>query len=378
MSRPLPAVVVRLFLALGLLLVLLLGTPAVAQTDRRADLDEIRREISRLEGLLDEVGRKEATLQDRLRIVEVELELQRQRLAEAEAARDVAVAEVEATEAEVARLEVDLEAARSALKERLVGLYRLGRQGYLRLFLSIDTETDLLGAVRTLRYLVRRDAEAIRRYLESREALERQRQTLLTRQAEAERWAAEERSRRDRMVTVRRRQQRLLEQATEERRELTRRAEELERKERRLTDLIRALAAAQDTALEGRTIQQFEGVLDWPLEGDVVAGFGPRLDPRYGTRVPHNGIEIATSSGTPAAAVYPGKVLFAAPLEGYGPTVVMLHPGRVFTLYAGLASLRVSSEDVLSLGDVVGTSADRLYFEIRVDNRPQDPLRWLR
>ena len=378
MFRRFAAVVPRLLPIVGLSVALGVPGAVVAQPDRRADLDTIRREISRLEGLLGEARRKEATLQDRLETVEVELELQRQRLAEAEAARDVAVVAVEATEAEVARLETDLEEARSALKKRLVGLYRLGRQGYLRLFLSIDTEGDLLGAVRTLRYLVRRDAEAIRRYLESREALEQERQTLLARQQEAERWAGEERSRRDRMVAVRRRQQNLLEEAAEERRELTRRAEELETKARRLTDLIRALAAAEDTELEGRTIQQFEGVLDWPLEGEVTAGFGPRLDPRYGTRVPHNGIEIAVSAGTPAAAVYPGKVLFAAPLEGYGPTVVVLHPGRVFTLYAGLASLRVSSEDVVALGDVVGITADRLYFEIRVDNRPRDPLRWLR
>lgn len=373
----LAAVAARL-LPTGLPLLLLLAAPTRAQSDRRADLDGIRREISRLEGLLDEAQRKEATLQDRLRTVEVELELQRQRLAEAEAARDLAAAEVEVAEAEVTRLEAALDEARSALKERLVGLYRLGRQGHLRLFLSIEPETDLLGAVRTLRYLVRRDADAIRRFVESREALEEERQVLVARREEAERWAAEERTRRDRLVAVRRRQQGLLDEAAAERRDLARRAEELERKERRLTDLIHALAAAQDTVLEGRTIQQFEGVLDWPLEGEVTAGFGPRLDPRYGTKVPHNGIEIAVPAGTPAAAVYPGKVLFAAPLEGYGPTVVMLHPGRVFTLYAGLANLRVSSEDVVALGDVVGTSADRLYFEIRVDNRPQDPLRWLR
>jgi septal ring factor EnvC (AmiA/AmiB activator) len=377
MSR-LPAVVSRLLLTVGLALVVLLATPALAPPDRRADLEDIRREISRLEGRLDEAQRKEATLQNRLETVEVELELQRQRLAEAEAARDLAVADVETTETEVARLETVLEEARTVLRERLVGLYRLGRQGYVRLFLSIESDTDLLAAVRTLRFLVRRDADAIRRYVESRDALEGERETLLARREEAERWADEERARRDRLVSVRRRQQKLLEEAEEERRSLARRTEELETKERRLTDLIHALAAAEGTVLEGRSIQQFEGVLDWPLKGEVTAGFGPRMDPRYGTRVPHNGIEIAAAPGTPTAAVYPGKVLFAAPLEGYGPTVVMLHPGRVFTLYAGLQSLRVSSEDVLSLGDVVGTSAERLYFEIRVDNRPQDPLRWLR
>lgn len=374
MSRgPLAAPVLSILLVLP-------GLPAGSsgQTDRRADLDDIRREISRLEGLLGQARQREGTLQDRVRTVEVELELQRQRLAEAETAREVSVAEVAATETEVARLRRTLDEARGVLQKRLVGLYRLGRQGYLRLFLSLGPGGDLLGAVRTLRFLVRRDAEAIRRFVESRDALEQEREVLVARQQEAERWAAEETARRDRLVAVRARQEKLLEEASQKRRELARRTEELETRERRLSDLIRALAAGADTVLEGRPIQQFQGVLDWPLAGDVTAGFGPRMDPRYGTRVPHNGIEIAPEADGPVAAVYPGKVLFAAPLQGYGPTVVMLHPGRAFTLYAGLRSLRVSSEDVLSLGDEVGLAAERLYFEIRVDNRPQDPLRWLR
>jgi septal ring factor EnvC (AmiA/AmiB activator) len=30
------------------------------------------------------------------------------------------------------------------------------------------------------------------------------------------------------------------------------------------------------------------------------------------------------------------------------------------------------------LGEVVGLASDRLYFEIRVQNTPEDPLNWLR
>jgi murein hydrolase activator len=110
----------------------------------------------------------------------------------------------------------------------------------------------------------------------------------------------------------------------------------------------------------------------------VTAGFGPRRDPRYQTLVPHNGIDIATTAGAEVRAVYPGRVLFASPFRGYGPTVVLHHPGRVFTLYAGLASLRVGRDAMVSLNDVVGMAADSLYFEIRVDNRPENPLEWLR
>ncbi len=71
-------------------------------------------------------------------------------------------------------------------------------------------------------------------------------------------------------------------------------------------------------------------------------------------------------------------MVFAAPFQGFGLTAVVHHPDRVFTLYAGLRQLHVAQEDVLSLGSVVGLAGETLYFEIRVHNRPQDPMTWLR
>ena len=100
----------------------------------------------------------------------------------------------------------------------------------------------------------------------------------------------------------------------------------------------------------------------------------------YRIEVPENAIsiDIEVDEGSSVRAVFPGQVLYAAPFEGYGTMVVVHHPGRVFTLYAGLRELQVGKGDVLSLGDVVGHSADVVYFEVRVENEPQDPLLWLR
>jgi septal ring factor EnvC (AmiA/AmiB activator) len=94
--------------------------------------------------------------------------------------------------------------------------------------------------------------------------------------------------------------------------------------------------------------------------------------------VPHNGVDLAVAPGAEVRTVFAGKVLYAAPFQGYGNTVIVQHPGRVFSLYAGLSVMRVGKDDMVSLGDAVGLAADRLYFEIRVGNRPEDPLVWLR
>ncbi|HEV7516739.1 MAG TPA: peptidoglycan DD-metalloendopeptidase family protein, partial [Thermoanaerobaculia bacterium] len=159
---------------------------------------------------------------------------------------------------------------------------------------------------------------------------------------------------------------------------LAARAGELAERERKLSGFLDLLYGKSPEALAGRPMQDFRGVLDWPVHGRVTAGFGPLLDPRYHTRVPHNGVDIQTPPRAEVRAVFPGKVLFAAPFEGYGTTVVVHHAGRVLTLYAGLAACQVNREDMVTLGQVVGSASDKLYFEIRVENRPENPLNWLR
>ena len=138
-----------------------------------------------------------------------------------------------------------------------------------------------------------------------------------------------------------------------------------------------AIAAAKE--LGGKPFGEFRGILDWPLKGRVVVPFGPRLDPRYGTKVPHNGVDITPETASDEVrAVFPGKVLFAAPFEGFGTTVVLHHAGRGLTLYGGLVSARVAKDDVVSLGQALGGAGEVVYFELRLDNRPEDPQRWLR
>ncbi|RMH18025.1 MAG: hypothetical protein D6696_14135 [Acidobacteria bacterium] len=369
--------------AAGALLGLLLLVPAAAAEGddgdpRVAALAEIRAEIERLQGRLRTMRDRESSLEGRLARTELELELQRTQLAEATAARDLAAARAADAEARVAQLSVALDGVRRDLRQRLGGLYLLGRHGYLRLFLSLEPDAGLLPALRQLRYLVRRDHAAMERYRTARRELEEERRRLEDQRREMAAWQALEAERHQALSDLRRRQARLLRQVARQRRDLEARRASLAEKERKLASFIHALVGASGAPLAGKPIQDFAGVLDWPIAGRVVTPFGPRRDPRYRTEVPHHGIDLATEAGAEVRAIYPGKVLFADPFEGYGLMVVVHHPGRVFTLYSGLASIAVAKGDALSLGSVLGTASDTLYFEIRRENQPEDPRRWLR
>jgi septal ring factor EnvC (AmiA/AmiB activator) len=362
---------------LGLLLGLAVPLPA-QKPSREAELAALRMEIARLTERLAAARKAQSGLQGEIDAVEVELRLGEARLTEATTARDLAARRVADGEREVARLQGALDTARDDLKRHLTGLYRLGRQGYLRLFLSLKPDRRLLPSIRLMRYLARRDRSAIDRYQEARVNLDRERDQLVARRQETERWIASERTRRQQMVAVRHRKEALLAQLQKESQTLSARTTELGDRAKKLAGFLDLLYGRAQGDPAGTPMQQFRGVLDWPLAGKVTAGFGSILDPRYRTRVPHNGVDLAAAAGAPVKVVFPGKVLYAAPFQGYGETVIVQHPGRVFTLYAGLSSMRVGKEDMLSLGDTVGLASDKLYFEIRVENRPEDPLNWLR
>jgi septal ring factor EnvC (AmiA/AmiB activator) len=365
-----------------LLLLFLLGPHVATRADegksREEELATLRAEIHDLEGRLETARKQRAGLAGELAAADLELHLEQRRLEEAVAARDAAAARAAASEIQLHQLEGQLQAARDGFRKRLVGLSRLGEQGYIRFLVMLKPDRRFLPSVRLLRYLVRRDREAADRYRATERAVAAERDRLLGEQREVEAWLARRETRRRQLFGARQRKAVLLARAEDERRSLTGQAEALAAREKKLSDFLDLLYGRNATGLAGAPVQGFRGVLDWPVKGKVTEGFGVRLDPRYHTQVPHNGLSLATQPGAEVRAVYPGRVLFAAPFSGYGPTVVVLHPGRVFSLYAGLLELKVSRGGMVSLNDIVGLATGELYFEIRVENRPEDPRTWLR
>ena len=131
-------------------------------------------------------------------------------------------------------------------------------------------------------------------------------------------------------------------------------------------------------------IRPFRGDLEWPVTGPVVSAFGKALAGRFGTSIVRNGIEIAAPEGTPVRAVHGGTVAYAAPFAGFGLLAIVDHGGSAFTLYGHLAEVSVKQGTAVQRGAEVGKvglvpAGDAgLYFELRIDGRPVDPLQWLR
>ena len=106
----------------------------------------------------------------------------------------------------------------------------------------------------------------------------------------------------------------------------------------------------------------------------MVSLFGKYKHPELNTYLFNNGIEIKTQKKTEVLAVEEGAVLFASDFKGYGKTVIIEHSRNFCTVYSHLGEIKVNSGDYINKKEIIGTIDSSLYFEIRLENKPEDPL----
>ena len=148
--------------------------------------------------------------------------------------------------------------------------------------------------------------------------------------------------------------------------------------------LERTIATADTSStVTSLPIRPFQGDLAWPVDGKIASRFGRSSSGRFGTSIVRNGIELATAQGNTVSAVHEGTVAFAGPFAGFGTLVIVDHGNSAFTLYGHLIEAAVSAGTNVSRGTALGkvglspSGGPALYFELRIDGRPVDPLQWL-
>lgn len=117
-----------------------------------------------------------------------------------------------------------------------------------------------------------------------------------------------------------------------------------------------------------------------------------RITQEYGVEVSymignfHWGVDLGVPIGTPIYAIEDGRVLGAyESTTGYGNQVRILHDNNAYmSLYAHLDSFTVKDSEMVHEGQIIGYSGNsgrstgpHLHFEIRVNNKPVDPLQFI-
>lgn len=114
----------------------------------------------------------------------------------------------------------------------------------------------------------------------------------------------------------------------------------------------------------------------------VASGYGWRVDPIYGTRKMHWGLDFTAPIGTEIYATGGGTVeLVKRNSWGYGREIVIDHGFGMKTRYAHLSEFKVKQGNQVSRGDLIGligtsgkSTGPHLHYEVEKDGKKVNPI----
>lgn len=365
--------------------------------ENQARLDSIRREREDLQQQLDR-------LRGRARDISTELaNLERQKAATSrlvnELDRQMATlgTQLDTVTLDLLLAEDALAEKRAVRERRIVEIYKRGPLWAFQVLLAAESFGDLLSRYKYLYLVSRRDQALVTEVEELRNRIARERRNVTLVHTEVGRNRSERQSELDRYRRLEQERQRSLRSTRASTERTAERLTALERDERQINTLIATLerrrreAVATGRATFPATITEASmASLEWPVEGPLLYRYGRAPGPGN-TVVRYDGVGIKAPVGTEVRAVAGGRVEIAAPMNTYGPSVMIDHGGGFFTLYLFLSQLRVVPGQQVEGGTVLGLSGGQgtehgphVEFQIRqtlpgsVEVLTLDPMNWLR
>ncbi|OIQ80561.1 murein hydrolase activator EnvC precursor [mine drainage metagenome] len=175
----------------------------------------------------------------------------------------------------------------------------------------------------------------------------------------------------------------------------------LRRDEKRLSDLVERLARivpaqpkppknhkdagrsnndVPTKAFSGSGFAMLKGRLHLPVRGTIANRFGTL---REDSGISWKGLFIKAGDGEDVKSVADGTVVFADWLRGFGNLMIIDHGDGFMSLYGNNQALLRKVGDAVTAGDSVATVGNSggneeagLYFELRRQGQPFDPLSW--
>ena len=122
----------------------------------------------------------------------------------------------------------------------------------------------------------------------------------------------------------------------------------------------------------------------WPINGQLMSGFGGRSDPFSSEGAIHAGLDISAPVGTPVKVTADGVVIHSNWNGGYGRCVIIDHGNGYQTWYAHLSRMDVVEGQEIRQGDIVGrvgatgrATGPHLHYEVRIHSTPVNPYRFM-
>ncbi len=381
-----------LFFSLALLCLL----ASSAHASQRDELDNLRKRIASLQQELEKTSESKSEAADALRESERAISDSNRKLADLTQQQRVAGLTLGQLQQQARQLTRDMQVQQELLGKMLYQQYLGGKQEYLKLLLNSHDPNQVAREMQYYEYISRSRAtwlKAMRANLVHLKAVTTQ---TLQKSTEIAALQTEQKLQKQTLENDKRTHQQVLGkiayQLKQQRREIGR----LQRDENRLAQLVaklsRMLAQPKgsgifsndklpDNRFDGSPFEQLKGKLILPVKGVVSNRFG---NARPDSTVLWKGLFLHATANQPVRAVAAGRVVFADWLRGFGNLLIIDHGKGYMSLYGNNETLYKQVGDVLRGGDTIATVGNSggnedsgLYFELRHEGNPMDPIKWM-
>ena len=274
---------------------------------------------------------------------------------------------------------------RELLVSQLRAAYSIGKQEYIKLLLNQENPGAVSRMVTYYQYFSQSRAEkleSINARLEKINNVSRQIQTQSEKLYSLKELAASESTS---LKEKRNKRTEVVASISASLREKNKALNSLLRDEQHLKKLLNRIESQlNDVQLDlepPKDFRDLKGQLLWPTTGRISARFGSIRNKSGNLK--WKGIVIDTEAGNNVKAVAYGRVVFADWLRGFGMLLIIDHGDGYMSLYGHNEQLHKNIGDWIQSGEIIATSgksggqlATSLYFEIRHNGKPQDPLKW--
>jgi septal ring factor EnvC (AmiA/AmiB activator) len=345
-------------------------------TEKKKDLKDIKKEINVTKKKEKEVRGKESSILGNLHLLEMELYQKGKELKQIETQLAQIQERLRQIKQQAVMLSKRMEHTKEELFSRLIALYKMGRIPTEGLLLTSQSYPDLLRLDKYLRVIIGYDARLVGTYRHQVALKERYQEELIQDQFQWQRNISAIEKKKREITKVSEEKRNLLKSIQNEKLVYQKVIVELEERGKELQTLVDKLEREKSLLAYGKPRHDLlKGKLTPPVQGKVLSLFKEKGQ---------NGIEIKAPIGTEIRAVLPGKVLYADWFKGFGNIVIIDHGDHTFTVSGYCSELLKKPGDAVSQGEtiaLVGSAGSLkgpcLYFEIRHQGKPQDPMGWL-
>jgi len=367
-----------------------------AHASKQDDLENLRRRISSLQQELEKTSESKSEVADALRESERAISNSNRKLAELELQQHEARDTLGRLQSQSRQLEGDIQSQQVLLGKLLYQQYLGGKQEYLKLLLNNRDPNQTARDVQYYEYIARNRAIWLRTLRTNLEQLHTVADQTKEKSAEISVLQTAQNSQKRTLERDKLTHQKVLKkialQLKQQRREIGR----LQRDENRLAQLVEKLSrmlaqpkskglfsnnSLPDDRFDGSPFELLKGKLALPVKGEVSNKFG---NTRPDSTVQWKGLFLRANANQPVKAVAAGRVVFADWLRGFGNLLILDHGKGYMSLYGNNETLYKQVGDVLRGGDVIaavgnsgGNEESGLYFELRHEGQPMDPMKWI-